>query len=89
MIIDGKKIADEILAELKQEIKQLNFKPKLIDVLVGEDPVIETYVRIKAKRSEEIGLAFEIKRFAKDIKQEDLDECGFHSTTEISHLSCK
>ena len=49
MIIDGRKIAREILDQLKTEVASLDFKPKLIDVFVGSDPVIESYVNIKAK----------------------------------------
>src|SRR5579864_5527878 len=74
MIIDGKKIADEILAGLKNEISALSFQPKLIDVLVGNDPVVESYVRIKSKRAEEIGIAFEIRKFDADISQGDLEK---------------
>src|SRR5882724_658271 len=74
MNIDGKKIAQEILAGLQAEIKQLGQKPKLIDVFVGADPVVETYVRIKAKRAEEIGIDFELRRFPASISQEQLEQ---------------
>jgi|SRR5579872_49996 len=73
MIIDGKKISQEILDGLKQELKQIGFRPKLIDVFVGEDPVVETYVRIKEKRALEIGLDFELRRFPADIAQSELE----------------
>ena len=74
MNIDGKKIAQEILDGLKTDLAKLEFKPKLIDVLVGEDQVVETYVRIKAKRAEEIGVDFELRRFPADISQEQLEK---------------
>ena len=70
MIIDGKKIAAEILAELKEEISKLDFKPKLVDVFVGSDPVIESYVNIKAKRASEIGIDFEIRKYPESVTEE-------------------
>ena len=47
-IIDGRKIAAEIQAELKQKISDLKAKgvsPKLVTVLVGEDPASLSYLR--------------------------------------------
>lgn len=74
MIIDGKKIAAEILAEVKAEVEHLPFRPKLIDVLVGADAVTESYVKIKAKRAAEIGIDFEIARIDAEIGQKDLEQ---------------
>ncbi|MEK7075326.1 MAG: bifunctional 5,10-methylenetetrahydrofolate dehydrogenase/5,10-methenyltetrahydrofolate cyclohydrolase [Patescibacteria group bacterium] len=72
MIIDGRKIAREILDQLKTEVASLDFKPKLIDVFVGSDPVIESYVNIKAKRAFETGIDFEIKKYPQDVLEETL-----------------
>jgi len=77
--IDGKKISALILAELDKEIQKLSFKPKLIDILIGEDPVSESYVRIKAKRSDEIGLDFQVLNLPEKISQLEL-------TTKITEL---
>ncbi|GAC1412291.1 MAG: bifunctional methylenetetrahydrofolate dehydrogenase/methenyltetrahydrofolate cyclohydrolase FolD [Candidatus Doudnabacteria bacterium] len=73
MIIDGKKISREILNTVQAEVSALSFAPKLIDVLVGEDPVTESYVRIKAKRAAEVGIVFEIIRFPAEVSQEELE----------------
>ncbi len=73
MIIDGRKISAEILEQLQKEVASLSFRPKLIDVLVGEDPVTESYVRIKAKRAADIGVDFETVRVPADISQEELE----------------
>jgi methylenetetrahydrofolate dehydrogenase (NADP+) / methenyltetrahydrofolate cyclohydrolase len=72
MIIDGRKIAEGILAELKSEVGRLTFRPKLIDVVVGEDPVTEQYVGIKARKAEEIGINFEIKRYPLNVSEDEL-----------------
>lgn len=81
-IIDGKKIGDQILSDLKAEVSGFKVKPKLVDVLVGNDPVIESYVKIKAKRAMEIGISFEICNFSASISEDQL-------VSEISALNLK
>ena len=60
-IIDGKKIAAEVRAELKEKIEKMvaetKRRPALAVILVGEDPASKVYVRNKAKACEEIGVA--------------------------------
>lgn len=73
MIIDGRKISSGILQQLKVEVTALAFRPKLIDVFVGDDPVIESYVKIKAKRAAEIGVDFETVRLPANISQQELE----------------
>ncbi len=72
MIIDGRKIRDNILEEVKKEIKTLNFQPLFCDVLVGDDPVSRQYVEMKAKTAESIGIKFHNVYFPESIKNEDL-----------------
>ena len=59
-IIDGKKIAADIRAELKIKIDQLKTEnktlPGLVTILVGEDPASKVYVRMKHKACEEVGI---------------------------------
>lgn len=58
MIIDGKKIADRILSEIKAEVLRLPFRPVFCDVLVGENPVSRSYVNIKGRKALEVGMDF-------------------------------
>jgi methylenetetrahydrofolate dehydrogenase (NADP+)/methenyltetrahydrofolate cyclohydrolase len=74
MIIDGRKISSDILAQLKTEVAKFTFTPKLIDVVVGNDPVTESYVKIKAKKAGEIGIDFELVHLDENISQEDLEK---------------
>lgn len=59
-VIDGKAIAAQVRAELKEQIKVLKEKhgvtPGLTVVLVGDNPASKVYVRNKAKASEEVGI---------------------------------
>jgi methylenetetrahydrofolate dehydrogenase (NADP+)/methenyltetrahydrofolate cyclohydrolase len=71
-IIDGKKIKDEILNNIKREISTLPFKPVFCDVLVGEDKASLQYVEMKKKNAEALGIEFYRADFLSSIDTEDL-----------------
>lgn len=72
-IIDGQKIARSILNELKNEIKSSQGRPPgLAFVLIGDDPASKSYVRMKKKRCEEVGILSHILSFPHDILEEEL-----------------
>ena len=56
IIIDGKKLRDKILTEVKSEVATLSFKPIFCDVLVGDDPASLQYVQVKRVRAEAVGI---------------------------------
>jgi methylenetetrahydrofolate dehydrogenase (NADP+) / methenyltetrahydrofolate cyclohydrolase len=72
VIIDGKKIANKILTDLKVQVKSLPFTPVFCDVLVGDDPVSLSYVNIKGKAAESIGIRFELLKLPANVSQEEL-----------------
>ncbi len=58
-IIDGKKLAEDIRAQLAQRVRALAAKgivPGLAVILVGEDPASVSYVTAKEKACEEAGM---------------------------------
>lgn len=59
LIIDGKKISDEIKAEIKQRTEKLqeekSIRPGLAVLLVGDDPASSIYVNSKAKACQALG----------------------------------
>ncbi len=60
-IIDGKKIAAQILEEVKRDVTALKKKrvtPGLAVILVGKDPAMEVYVRNKGMDCELCGINF-------------------------------
>ncbi len=71
-IIDGKKIAEKILNELKSKIKDLKQKPGLALVLVGDNPASEIYVNFKEKTCKEVGFYCERFNLDKNIGELDL-----------------
>ena len=56
IILDGKKLRDKLLADLKIRIERLEHKPTLAVVLVGDDPASQIYVNNKKKAAENVGI---------------------------------
>ncbi|MFA7253766.1 MAG: bifunctional 5,10-methylenetetrahydrofolate dehydrogenase/5,10-methenyltetrahydrofolate cyclohydrolase [Patescibacteria group bacterium] len=74
-LFDGRKIRDEILGELSKEIKLRDRAPHLAVFLIGENPVCESYVELKKKQAEKIGVTFSLYRFDDDDSEEGIFEC--------------
>jgi methylenetetrahydrofolate dehydrogenase (NADP+)/methenyltetrahydrofolate cyclohydrolase len=55
-IIDGKKIADKVLSEVAAEAANLQPKPCLAIILVGDNPASQTYVRKKTEACAKAGI---------------------------------
>jgi methylenetetrahydrofolate dehydrogenase (NADP+)/methenyltetrahydrofolate cyclohydrolase len=56
-IIDGKSVAQQLEHEVAESISRLPFQPGLSVVRVGNDPASEVYVRSKARKALELGIA--------------------------------
>lgn len=74
MIIDGKKIAEELREKIKGDIKKIsdNKKPGLAVILIGQHPASQIYVRNKEKFANEVGINSSVLRFDENISEEDL-----------------
>jgi methylenetetrahydrofolate dehydrogenase (NADP+)/methenyltetrahydrofolate cyclohydrolase len=75
MIINGKKIAENLRQTLKKQIQQIpsnQVKPGLTVILIGEDPASQIYVRNKEKFANEIGINSNVLRFDSSITEEAL-----------------
>ncbi|MBI2033624.1 MAG: hypothetical protein HYT13_00815 [Candidatus Liptonbacteria bacterium] len=70
-VIDGKKIAESILAKLRSKPKPEKF---LATVLVGEDPASISFLKQKEKAAKELGVDFRLYKFPKEIKNDSLRE---------------
>lgn len=75
-LIDGKKIAAEIKAEIAEQVKELKAKggktPHLAAILVGHDGGSETYVAFKIKDCESVGFKSSLVRYEDDVSEEEL-----------------
>ena len=76
ILLDGKKVAAEKRAELRETIAQLQAAgkraPKLAIVIVGHNPASETYVANKIKACREVGIEAEKIAFEADITEQQL-----------------
>jgi methylenetetrahydrofolate dehydrogenase (NADP+)/methenyltetrahydrofolate cyclohydrolase len=75
-IIDGKKIASEIKAEIAVEVRKITSSgkraPHLAAILVGNNPSSESYVAYKVKDCEEVGFRSTLIRFGNDVSEPEL-----------------
>jgi methylenetetrahydrofolate dehydrogenase (NADP+)/methenyltetrahydrofolate cyclohydrolase len=76
VLIDGKKIADEIRQEIKSETTRLKQKqgitPALAFILVGDNPASQSYVKMKGKGCDEVGFRSITERLSTDVPESDL-----------------
>lgn len=72
VILDGKKVKEEILLELKSEVSKLSEKPHLVVIQVGDNEASNIYIKQKEMMAREIGYEFTHLKFNTDITEEDL-----------------
>ncbi len=63
---NGRQLATAKEAKLKEKVsllKQKGITPKLMSIIVGDDPASKLYVSLKKKAAEKIGAKLEIKKF--------------------------
>ncbi len=77
-IIDGKAIAAELRQDVAKGVEALVAsganKPGLATVLVGEDPASQTYVRMKRKACEEVGIESFGHTLSADVSQGEVEK---------------
>lgn len=85
-LIDGKKIADGILSDLKKKVALLSHKPGLAIILVGDDPASHLYVKLKNKAAEECGINMHIYCLNPDSSEKNIFEViGFLNSDPDVH----
>lgn len=71
-IIDGKKLRDKILDNLKLKLDGFDKKPKLVVILVGDNPASKIYVNNKKKMAEKVGIISEVINYSSSISETEL-----------------
>ncbi len=75
-LLDGKKLSEEILAEIAEEVNQIKLKggkiPHLAAILLGNDGASETYVASKVRNCEKVGFYSTLIRLEATIAQAEL-----------------
>ena len=77
LILDGKEVAQISSESLIARVKKLNNygrPPKLVAILVGDDPASATYVTMKERACHTLGIETEIKRLTKDTSTTELQQ---------------
>lgn len=67
IVVDGKKIAEEILAKIAEEVKKLPRKLMLAAILVGQNPASVSFLKEKRKACERIGILFKLFAYPETI----------------------
>ena len=70
--LTGKPVAKEIYAEIRSKIEYLNLTPKLVVIMIGEDPAAQYYVQNLEKRGLKTGIIIETKTYGTDIIQTEI-----------------
>lgn len=76
-LLNGRKLADERLDQIKLEVDFLNKKsvqPRLGVILVGENSASLIYIKNKQKACERTGILWEEFRFGEDVQTEEVIE---------------
>ncbi|OHA05167.1 MAG: hypothetical protein A2934_04385 [Candidatus Sungbacteria bacterium RIFCSPLOWO2_01_FULL_47_10] len=72
ILLDGKKLSQKILDELKQEAAGMAKKLRLAVVVVGKNPVVEKFIGQKRKAALSIGVDFRVYPFEETITTDEL-----------------
>ncbi len=72
-LIDGKALAAELRAHLKERIEGMKRKPGLAVVIVGQNPASQIYVRNKIKACAELGVVSYAYELPETISQGELE----------------
>jgi len=76
VLIDGKKVSQEIKDELKAKIDELKSAgkkvPGLVTILVGDNPASQSYVTSKAKSCLELGMLSKVEKLDSTTSEKEL-----------------
>ena len=73
-LIDGKKLAEAIRREVKEQIETQGLRPGLAVILGGDDPASHLYVGLKERSCREVGIRFEKFIFPAGVPEETVIE---------------
>jgi len=71
-ILDGKKLRDKILSELKLKVDKFETKPELAVILAGENPASKIYVNNKKKTADKLGIKSQILQYPDNVSETEL-----------------
>lgn len=72
MIVDGKSIAREILAETKSAVEALGRVPRVLAIAVSPNKATESYLKVKEARAKDAGMELVVVRFPDTVTETEL-----------------
>ena len=72
MILDGKKVSLKVLEQVKEKVSQLEKKPHLVVILVGDNPASKIYVKNKQKAAWKVGIISTVVEMSFDVSEKEL-----------------
>ncbi|MBY0404269.1 MAG: bifunctional methylenetetrahydrofolate dehydrogenase/methenyltetrahydrofolate cyclohydrolase, partial [Cyanobacteria bacterium] len=73
-VLDGKKLSESLMLQLSQQVKVFAethpVLPKLVVVLVGNNPASQVYVRKKAQMAQKLGILSELLMYDETLISE-------------------
>lgn len=74
VVMDGKALAAKLKEQVRCRVEQMERKPGMAMVLVGEDPAAQSYEIGKRKDCQQCGIYYDTFRLPDDVTQEELIE---------------
>ncbi|QIV95742.1 methenyltetrahydrofolate cyclohydrolase /5,10-methylenetetrahydrofolate dehydrogenase (NADP+) [Allofrancisella inopinata] len=75
-LIDGKALSQNLKMQLKEQIQEYknktNITPKLVAVIVGDDPASQVYVSSKSKTCAQVGMDSDVIKLPEKTSEEEL-----------------
>lgn len=72
MELQGNVVAEKIYDKVKAKLKELDKKPLLAVILVGENPASLSYIKVKEKVAEKLGIGFRLYQFPEIVRQDEI-----------------
>ena len=72
VVMDGKALAAKIREQVRLQVEQMERKPGMAMVLVGEDPAAQVYEAGKRKDCQQCSIYYETYRLPEDVPQREL-----------------
>ena len=72
ILLDGKKLSEEILKNIKKRVKSHRLKLRLAVVQIGKNPASQIFIRQKKKACKKTGIGFKLFEFSARIKKSEL-----------------
>ena len=74
-ILEGGPIAERIKADLEKQLEQVGgTPPRLVALLVGDNPGARAYAKTQAKECAEVGITYDLRQFVQELSEAEMVE---------------